>query len=303
MIYIYAKTLSVLLGFMRNKANDVPRVTVLTHCEISTPDRLLSTAAKSLIHSSMVCAVDGRIDSNDKDLERFRTTSLHTGVETLRSHLEERITDHISTQYPKAISELQKSLAKAEKELGELVPLNPIDIVSKCFAVVKEYFASRRSKLHSSIRVDLEEVKMRIRGFRLGRILFNAQQQVNSFDVLERGEEILYQVNNRWVSGVVVKESIGKATIELSDKKVVSGVKHSDMYFENVSSFDGIVVDIKAMIEQRGLRNDILADRQPIVAEYAKQFAVHYKEILLDAVDDIHRKLLEDLRDIVKFST
>ena len=51
---------------MRNKANSVPRVTVLTHCELlnatdpTALHRLSGTVLSSMRYGSMVCAIDGR---------------------------------------------------------------------------------------------------------------------------------------------------------------------------------------------------------------------------------------------------
>ncbi|MCP4307729.1 MAG: hypothetical protein GY788_23225, partial [bacterium] len=54
-----------------------------------------------------------------------------------------------------------------------------------------------------------------------------------------------------------------------------------------------MIKDIKNMIDLRGLRNSVHADRQPIIAAYAAQFALHSTEVIRKSASIIQRDMSE----------
>ena len=107
-----------LLGndFMRQ--HRVARVTVLTHCDHlkQTPDdrrRLVETLDCTSENSSLTFAVDGSLDSDDEEHSRLRLlpemdSRVEIGAPALADHLEERIQEHLCTQFPKAVGSLKE---------------------------------------------------------------------------------------------------------------------------------------------------------------------------------------------------
>ena len=94
-------------------------------------------------------------------------------------------------------------------------------------------------------------------------------------------EKIKVYSNNR----VVLKE-VGKDSPALT-------VNKSHLRSAEIGSIDDMVKDIEDLALQRGMRNLVHADRQPIIAFYAKQFSDHYTRTLEKYCEDVYERLDE----------
>jgi hypothetical protein len=63
----------------------------------------------------------------------------------------------------------------------------------------------------------------------------------------------------------------------------------SDIYSGESFTVDAMVEDITALARRRGVRNLVHADRLPIIAAYAKQFAEHYTKKIREAADELRQ--------------
>jgi len=114
--------------FMRQ--HSIARVTVLTHCDNlkRTPDdecKLSKTLDQTSENSSLTFAVDGSMKNDmapNEEAKKLVVVSqmdsrIEIGAPALADHLEERIREHLFTQYPKALSKLKNCLELTIKRL------------------------------------------------------------------------------------------------------------------------------------------------------------------------------------------
>ena len=73
------------------------------------------------------------------------------------------------------------------------------------------------------------------------------------------------------------------------DKTVTKSI--SEVYSAEAAEIDCMVEDIETLCHDRGMRNLVHADRQPILVVYANAFAEYYESILEDTLDTISEKL------------
>jgi hypothetical protein len=73
--------------------------------------------------------------------------------------------------------------------------------------------------------------------------------------------------------------------------------KWSDIYSGESCTVDTMIKDITALARSRGVRNLVHADRLPIIAEYAKEFAKHYTTAIRTAADEL-RELMRTSVDL-----
>ena len=59
-----------------------------------------------------------------------------------------------------------------------------------------------------------------------------------------------------------------------------------------MASIDCMVEDIEMLAHDRGMRNLVHADKQPIITIYANEFAEHYKSILQDTLRDENGRIV-----------
>ena len=59
-----------------------------------------------------------------------------------------------------------------------------------------------------------------------------------------------------------------------------------------------MIKDIRRLIHDRGLRNEVFADRHPVVVQYAAQFARHYTEVVQETALQVRKVITETFDDV-----
>lgn len=67
------------------------------------------------------------------------------GAPALSAHLEERVREHLDTQYPKAVDKLIRSLAETDARLEEVAEVAPEDVVHRMLSQMKDTFRAKRT--------------------------------------------------------------------------------------------------------------------------------------------------------------
>ena len=305
-----------LLGndFMRKLS--VARVTVLTHCDKieATADgcaRIAVTLDRTSENSSGTFAVDGSIGTTAEDVLRETAAlrvvqqmdcRMEVGVEALARHLEERMREHLLVQYPKAVAKLRASLVATVARSTAIKPKAPIDEVHEMARTVVANLEGARLARMDDVRAIIERMTLAINNHQIRPVTANIKQscrKVDAFDEVAVGSSAYCLVSPD-------DEHVSKVTITalVDDKSRSSGfikcakwatddregeIKMSEIYARESLTVDVMVEDITALARRRGVRNIVHADRLPIVAAYAKQFAEHYTAKIRAAADELRQ--------------
>jgi hypothetical protein len=132
-----------LLGndFMRQDSkHDAGRVTVLTHCDkldaksASDITKLQTTLDTTADNSTLTVALLGCAEDNEEEQYQLNhliaiDDRLEVGVRDLSIHLEDRMREHLYTQFPRAVAKLETSLIETIKNLEEIREKSPVEIL------------------------------------------------------------------------------------------------------------------------------------------------------------------------------
>jgi DNA-directed RNA polymerase subunit F len=306
-----------LLGndFMRKLS--VPRVTVLTHCDKieNTADgraRIAATLDRTSENSSGTFAVDGTASSASsadasRETEALRFVQqldcrVEVGVEPLARHLEERMREHLLTQFPKAVAKLRASLVDTVARSAAIKPKAPIEEVHEMARTVVANLEASRPARMDDVRSVLERMTLAINNHKIRPVTDNIQsfyRKVDEFDEVAVGSSAYCMVSpdSKHVSKVTIKALVDDkdyrcnvikcAKWKTDDREGESRL--SDIYSGESFTVDAMVEDITALARRRGVRNLVHADRLPIIAAYAKQFAEHYTKKIREAADELRQ--------------
>jgi len=182
--------------FMRNvPTQDTPRVTVLTHCDKLDPasnedvERLRTTLDTTARNSSLTVAVHGRAGEEAQEAVKLAhlagmdsTSRLDVGAPLLAKHLEERMREHLETQYPKAIAKVQASLAACIVRLNALQVQAPADILHRMVSTMCKTFVEQKRALMNEVRVDLSRMTSNIKNFTIKPLMSKMSSQSQARD-------------------------------------------------------------------------------------------------------------------------
>eukprot|EP00964_Phaeocystis_antarctica_P011823 scaffold6535_cov74-Phaeocystis_antarctica.AAC.2 len=316
-----------LLGndFMRHagksKGND-GRVTVLTHCdklEQSSPSgtqRLQITLDATCDNSSLTFAIHGCArDHAEEDAALQHLPAMdgrvEVGAKPLAAHLEERMRVHLATQYPKAVAKLEESLAETLCRLELIKEKTPLEALFEMNMGVQANHQAKRQGLMNELRVTLDQMTRSIKDFTLesvssGNLGASFDEPVDSFDEpLEIGMLVYYNSKPHRVTGINNRSLALKCKVpgEEAEEPIVLGENTHSGEFDGLCSaetddIDTMVEDIKKLAADRGVRNVVHADRQPIIARYAEEFGHHYQKAMQTTLKTI-RKSVSDHFDAV----
>ena len=292
-----------LLGndFMRQ--HSINRVTVLTHCDnLSTTSddraKLRQTLDQASANSSVTFAVDGSAETDitdDNEVKKLMPVSqmdprLETGASALADHLEQRMKEHLYTQYPKALRKLKQYLEHTAQRLEEIDDDCPADAVHKMARQVLSSFKQGKRELMNGLRPLLEKMTQDIKNHVLQPVSsvksFNLRDRDEFDEPFEVGQVNWVKINqeDKHLTDVVITSIKGTTvsfedardpkrtcTRQVTDKNICSGELHTNV---------DLITDIKALASDRGLRNLVHIDRQPIIAAYAADFAKHYTKAI-----------------------
>lgn len=300
-----------LLGndFMRQ--HSIARVTVLTHCDNlkRTPDdecKLIKTLDQTAENSSLTFAVDGSIKGDMASAEEAKRLALvsqmdpriEIGALALADHLEERIQAHLYAQYPKALNKLKNCLEATIKRLEELEEKTPADVVYEMAAIILTNFRDSKRGLLNDIRLMLDEMTADIKNHSIRCITVKRRFQLrDEFDEPYEIGQMNYACINpddKKLKAVIVTHIEGN-TVHFVGREDPSltctrnacgnacGKWQEQAYSGERDSDDTLVKDIEQQALDRGIRNFVHIDRQPIIQAYAQEFAKHYTKVIHEA--------------------
>jgi hypothetical protein len=313
-----------LLGndFMRKLR--VPRVTVLTHCDKIEPTadgraRIAATLDRTSENSSGTFAVDGSVGITTEEAVREQNalrfvqqldSRLEVGVEPLARHLEERMREHLVMQFPKAVAKLRASLADTVARRNAIKPKAPIEEVHEMARTVIANMQRSRLARMDDVRTILERMTLAINNHEIRPVSEHVSsvslRQVDELDEVTVGSSVYCRVSpdDKHLSKVTVTELVvdkghrhDTRSVKWERKEKEGTTKWSDIYSGESCHVDTMIKDITALARRRGVRNLVHADRLPIIAEYAKQFAKHYMTAICTAADEL-RELMRTSIDV-----
>jgi len=305
--------------FMRHAGQDNNRVTVLTHCDkldltdATDIERLQSTITTTAEHSSLTVAVHGgAVDDADEctkldNLVQSSEVAVDVGALQLREHLEERMREHLELQYPKAIEKLNTTLAATLERLELVKEQTPADVLFQMTRTISENLDKKKNGLMNKMRDLLEGMTCEIRNFRLEPLSEGVKRTVKAIDEFDETLEVGSTLYAPDLLGGESLATVYRATISVKSYAKCSGgpnyfkVKDADGIEREVevsSCFSGeslsvssICEDILQLAKDRGMRNLVHIDRQPIIACYAQAFAKHYTKSIRQTVQETHQML------------
>ena len=211
-----------LLGndFLRG-IQDVPRVTVLTHCDkldtSSTDDvqRLTTTLNNTSENSSLTVVVLGSAQEDKEEVEALGHLAdmhprLEVGASALSSHLEERIRVHLETQYPKAVEKLQASLTETIVRLDAVREQSPAEVLYQMAQQIQSTYSREKPKLMNEVRKVLADMTQQIKNFQVKPLKLPGSESgswklrpIDGFDEpLEIGQKFWYNLKEVVVTDI-----------------------------------------------------------------------------------------------------
>ena len=302
-----------LLGndFMRKAPkHDAGRVTVLTHCDKidnQCPEdvtRLQTTLDTTASNSTLTVALLGCANNDEEEQQKLKHLTqidhrLDVGATELSTHLEDRMKNHLYTQFPKAVTKLETSLSETIKRIESVRERSPIEVLCEMVQVIRNNFLDDKKELMNDLRIILDKMTTDIKNFVLrpscSKVKRNRVQKRDNFDEeLEPGQLVYATIDGSNLDRYFVKKH------KTNDKQVILKTRDgeetitkniSELWSGEIKSIDYMVEDIEKLACDRGIRNIVHADRQPIIEAYAKQFADHYTGILEESLHDIQEML------------
>ena len=197
---------------------------------------------------------------------------------------------NISDQYPKAIEKLEEYLRITNKEINVNRVKTSNEVIMEFGIDLGKSFDDKSLILLNKIRVCLETMQFNIRTFNLTSTNgCSYVAKVDQFDDLEVNEPLLLLIDGNYGMSqnyMFVSRNKSKIVVKNTETLETSEFDSSLVYTMN-HCINDCIKDIKLMAENRGMKNLLHMDRQPIIAEYAKQFADHYKKHMMRAIDAI----------------
>ena len=210
--------------------------------------------------------------------------------------------EHLLTQFPKAVAKLRASLVATVARSAAIKPKAPIEEVHEMARTVVANLEGSRPARMDDVRSVLERMTLAINSHKIRPVTDNIQsfyRKVDEFDEVAVGSSAYCMVSpdSKHVSKVTItalvddKDSrysvIKCAKWRTDDREGESRL--SDIYSGESFTVDAMVEDITALARRRGVRNLVHADRLPIIAAYAKQFAEHYTRKIREAADELRQ--------------
>jgi len=306
--------------FMRQvRKDDSSRVTVLTHCDkfqdmsVESSMLLENTLSATAKNSSGTFAVHGRASGKEEAAEeakmrqmlendsRMKGCGLRVGVAPLAKHLEDRMRSHLEMQYPKAVKALRASLADTIAKIDKIRERTPSEVLLQMAFTMEQTFDREKRTLMNQVREMLHTMAMDIKNYEISPINKTANNSLCKRDdfsePLEVGQKIYVQMENERFAAIVTsatKEKVSwreKAAAAEGAEPRTGTTAHKEIWTAEVTSPQCIVEDIRLLIQSRGTRNIMHADRQPIIESYAADFAKHYDSKIRSSRDLIDTKL------------
>mmetsp|Transcript_32254 Transcript_32254/g.86367 ORF Transcript_32254/g.86367 Transcript_32254/m.86367 type:complete len:692 (-) Transcript_32254:133-2208(-) len=300
--------------FMRN--HKIDRVTVLTHCDKVGPalPRLQITLSKASETSSMTFAVDGSAKSEADEAEQLQHLALlegenfDIGARALGEHLEERMRKHLEDQMPIAVDELRTSLDDTTAALLKLVRKPPSRVLFEFVESLRRKFREEKTTLMNDVRELVMKVALEIRDYQWSPEGCTTVRVLDEFDELEPGTtvQVNVQPNDNLFTKVFVT-SVTDKTVSW-EQRDASGSRvgepgstpMSNVYSAESGSCSDMIAEISLLGNDRGMRNMLHVDRQPIITVYMQRFAKHYAKILTDRGQELRSMVSKTIDGVFK---
>ena len=303
-----------LLGndFMRKQQNDIPRITVLTHCDTdaATKERLEITYNKAtLANSSNVIMVDGRNPPNDVCLKQWNSIEgLQIGADALTMTLQDKVNTLSPQLVQRQFHKLQTLLADKSAKLEQYQQLVPIDMALKFNQALRNQLAQQESNIDTAMRKIEQTMCNDIRSIPLTNIgdsIGNTVRPLDEFDEFEIGDTVYYPKKygeiGKFYRGTI--KSITKDKMTIHNR--LDSNSEETIAMSSIRSIDdtpkNIILEIQKMNENRGYLEETHTAPHPIIVKYAQAFAREYRTILelerycmVDKISTLFESLIDD---------
>lgn len=321
-----------LLGndFMRHQQNDIPRITVLTHCDTNTTkeERLQTTYDDAIkANSSDVIAIDGRQNSNDEILNKWNCIDgLKIGADSLKNVLQDKINELLPERVTNQYQKLKEHLVTKKDELAKYQTIVPVQVALDYNNAITKLCIKNELQIDTTFRKLEQSMCSEIRSIPLTNIGIRKSNTVRIFDEfefedLEIGDIVNFKKKkeDNKVSRGVLKKWVNKETEHLNKFQQINNVwaiieydtsddeetketqvHKSGLYTPNDISTN-IISEIQELNEERGYIESSHTAAHSIVFKYAQNFANKYKVILEDFRDKqiketftLYEKIIDD---------
>jgi len=310
--------------FMRQvRQDDSSRVTVLTHCDkfqdmsVESSMLLENTLRETAENSSGTFAVHGRASGKEEAEEaklqkmlendsRMKGCDLHVGAALLTRHLEDRMRSHLEMQYPEAREALRASLAKTIAKIDKIRERTPAEVLYQMAHTMEQAFVTEKRTLMNQVREMLCTMTIDIKNYEIEPINETIDVGLCPRDAfsepLEVGQKIYVWMEEDELNRAAIVTSATEEGVSWREwrKEEAAGegaeprtgtTPQTEIWTAEVASPKCMIEDIQLLVANRGTRNVMHADRQPIIEFYAAKFAKHYGSKIRSARDLIDTKL------------
>jgi len=310
-------------------------ITVLTHLDktISNDDKDIKDFDERIKDTLSYTKTDtftilgkhlGSIEDELTELNKIQiikkyNDKLKLGIELLKTHIENKMEEHLINQLPKLMEALNLGLKTSNLELTELNSKTPYKILNKSLTNIRKQWKSNDiNKIKIQLKDILEECMDNIKLYRVISIIYDDSNNVHkkiTIDDLEIGNSLYLDDDDKSDSlkiHKIIDIKQHKSSIygenEIKYEVTFDNNKKQNFYYnysknkleENSSVWNNerqqsdIIKDIKLLAEeQRGFKNWGHIDPHPIICQYAKKFADSYKKEFLNTYEAIEKIMLQ----------
>ena len=304
-------------------------ITVLTHLDktISNDDKDIKDFDERIKDTLSYTKTDTftilgkHLGSNEDELTELNkiqiikkyNDKLKLGIELLKTHIENKMEEHLVKQLPKLMEALNLGLKTSNLELTELNSKTPYKILNKSLTNIRKQWDSNDiNKIKIQLKDILEKCMDNIKNYQVMSIIYDDSNNVDTkftIDDLEIGNSLYLEKSNSLQLHKIIDIKKHNCT-ENKIKYVVTfdNNKQEDFYYNyiqnkletysnvrnNESIKNDMIKDIKSLAEQqRGFKNWSHIDPHPIICQYAKQFADFYKNKFINTYKEIEKVMFQ----------
>ena len=290
--------------FMKKKTKTHHRIVICTHCDQPKATEYLPSILE-YAGASKVFAVIGNEDNDATEVSRLQKyvdpSLFQLGIQALRTHLEEILQEHTRKQIPI----LQKTLvSKRDTTIENLANLDlgaPTDIVQATLTKAKQRWSDQQPILANKVRVANEEIVRSLRNYALrppnsDEDCWRPMQESDLADLVE-GDTIQYVLyGDHWETTKFVSYAQDSKRVTHHPPNLSSWIttKLSQIKVRGSENKD-LMGDVLHRCQNRGLRNMLDTDVQPILVPYAREYAKYCEPILNQHVKTIEGLVKDSL--------
>jgi hypothetical protein len=287
-------------GVFMNEINPHHRIVICTHCDQPKAKEYLMSILE-YAGASNVFAVIGNEDNDATEVERLQKyvdpSQFQLGIQALRTHLEEILQEHTRKQIPI----LRKTLvSKRDASIENLANLDlgaPTDVVQATLTKAKQRWSDQQLNLANKVRDANEEIVRSLRNYALrppnsDEECWRPMQTSDLADMVE-GDRIKYKDYKTWIDSTFVS-SKQSDVIHVAYAPTRESAPMTKFKVRGSQNKD-LMGDVLQRCQDRGLRNMLDTDVQPILVAYAREYAKYCEPILNQHVESIESLVKDSL--------